>query len=78
GESGITVTLNGDEASDRGLSQDQSWTVEVRSATTGQLMATQSSTSRSETISTAGWPKGIYIVKVTVGKEVLTEKVVVK
>lgn len=77
-ESGITITLNGDGESDRGLSQDQAWTVEVRNATTGQLMTAQSSTSRSETISTAGWPKGIYIVKVTIGKEVLTEKVVVK
>lgn len=78
GEDGITVALIGDGDSEMGLSQDQSWTVEARSATTGQLMATQSSTSRSETISTAGWPKGIYIVKVTVGKEVLTEKVIVK
>ena len=78
GENGITVTLTEEEDTDRGLSQNQSWTVEVLSATTGQLMATQSSTSRSETISTAGWPKGIYIVKVTVGKEVLTEKVFVK
>ena len=41
-------------------------------------MTTLSSTNRSETISTAGWPKGIYIVKVTVGKEELTEKVMVK
>ena len=78
GENGITVTLNEEEDTDRGLSQDQSWTVEVLSATTGQLMATQSSSSRSETISTYGWPKGIYIVKVTVGKDVQTEKVVVK
>ena len=33
---------------------------------------------RSETISTAGWPKGIYVVKATIGKDVLTEKVMVK
>ena len=54
------------------------WTIEVINAATGQVMATQSSTSRSETISTAGWPKGIYVVKVTIGKEELTEKVMIK
>ena len=42
------------------------------------MMATQSSTSRSETISTVGWPKGIYVFKVTIGKEELTEKIMVK
>ena len=78
GENIITVTLNEDGNSERGIDIDPSWTIEVRNATTGALMATRSSTSRSETISTAGWPKGIYIVKVTVGKEVLTEKVIVK
>lgn len=78
GEGGITVTLNEDGGFERGMDFDQSWTVEVRNATTGQLMTSQSSTSRSETISTAGWPKGIYIVKVTIGKEVLTEKVIVR
>ena len=41
-------------------------------------MATQSSTSRSESISTVGWPKGIFVVKVIIDKEVLTEKVIVK
>jgi hypothetical protein len=41
-------------------------------------MTTLSSICRSETISTVGWPKGIYIVKVTIGKEEQTEKVLVK
>ena len=77
GDNGFTVTLEGSDP-ERESNEDQPWTVEVRSATTGQLMTVQSSTSRSESISTAGWPKGIYIVKVTIGKEVLTEKVVVK
>lgn len=74
----IIVTLNDDDDSQRSSSTDQSWTMEVRSVTTGQLMETQSSTSRSESISTVGWPKGIYVVAVTIGKEVLTEKVIVK
>lgn len=77
-DNGITISLNEDGDSDTGLSLDQNWTVEIRNATTGALMATQSSSSRSATISTAGWPKGIYAVKATIGKEVLLEKVIVK
>ena len=34
-------------------------------------------TSRTLTVPTAGWAKGMYVVNVTVGKEVLTRKVVV-
>lgn len=74
----ITVALNDDDDTQRSSSIDQSWLIEVRNLTTGQLMATQSSTSRSESISTVGWPKGIYVVKATIGDEVLTEKVIVK
>ena len=73
-DNGITILLN--EKGDSIL--DQTWTVEIRNATTGVLMATQSLTSFSAIISTAGWPKGIYAVKATIGKEVLTEKVIVK
>ena len=78
GEGGVTVTLveGGDVSKD--YTPDEPWTIEIINATTGQVMATQSSTNRSETISTAGWPKGIYVVKVTIGKEELTEKVIVK
>lgn len=78
GDNCITVMLNEDDDPERGLSLDQAWTVEIRNATTGTLMATQSSSSRSETISTAGWPNGIYVVKATIGNEVLTEKVMVR
>jgi hypothetical protein len=77
-ENGITVTLNEYGDSDRDLSLDQPWTVEIRNVTTGALMAIQSITNLSATISTTGWPKGIYIVKVTIGKDVLTEKVIVR
>ena len=62
----------------RGLSDDLSWTVEIRNANTGELMTTQSTTSRSASISTAGWSKGMYVVRVTIGEEVLTEKVIIK
>lgn len=78
GEEGITVTLVEDGDASKDFIPEEPWTIEVINATTGRVMATQSSTSRSETISTAGWPKGIYVVKVTIGKEELTEKVIVK
>lgn len=78
GGNGITVMLNEYEIPERVLTPDQSWAIEVRSAATGKLMTAQSSTSRSETISTIGWPKGVYIIKVIIGKEEFTEKVIVK
>lgn len=74
----ITVMLVEDGDASKDFTPSQSWTLEVRNASTGVLMATQSSASRSETISTVGWPKGIYVVKATVGDEELTEKVIVK
>ena len=77
GESGITVTLVEDGDASKDFTPEESWTLEIINAATGQVMATQSSKNRSETISTAGWPKGIYIVKVTIGKEELTEKIMV-
>lgn len=78
GENSITITLNEDGDSERGSILDQTWTVEIRNAATGALMASQSSSNRSETISTAGWPEGIYAVKAAVGKEELTGKFIVK
>ena len=76
GDSGITVMLVEEGDAARGFTEP--WTLEVINAETGRVMATQSSMNRSETISTTGWPKGVYIVKVTIGKEELTEKVMVK
>jgi hypothetical protein len=79
GEGSITVSLN--EEGESSVSGDviHPWTLEVSNALTGTLMATRSSmSSRSTTISTAGWPKGMYVVRVNIGNEVLTEKVIVK
>ena len=75
----ITVTLHerGNDSS-KSLTIDLPWTIEICNASSGVVMATQSSTSRSVSISTSTWPKGLYIVKATVGKEELTEKVIVK
>jgi subtilisin family serine protease len=77
GDGDITVTLVEDGDASKDFTLDEPWIMEITSATTGKVMATRSLTCRSETISTVGWPKGIYIVKVTIGKEELTEKVLV-
>lgn len=74
----ITITLNENGEFQRDMAYDQPWTIEVLNAETGELKATLSSTSRSETISTIGWPKGIYIIKITIGKEELTKKTLVQ
>ena len=74
----ITITLNENGEFQRDMAYDQPWTIEVHNAETGELKATLSSTSRSETISTIGWPKGIYIIKITIGKEELTKKTLVQ
>ena len=41
---------------------------------TGELMITQTSTTRSTIINNSGWPKGVYVVKVNVGKQLWSEK----
>ena len=74
----ITVTLVEDGDASKDFALDQPWTIEIVNAATGRVMNTLSPTSRSEIISTIGWPKGVYIIKVTIGKEELTEKVIVK
>lgn len=79
GNDDITVTLQ-EEGNDSSRSQvlNQPWSIEVCNAAFGMVMATRSSTSRSVSIPTSAWPKGLYIVKATIGKEELTEKVIVK
>ena len=77
GDNSLTVTLNAGSDPPTSTDVDLPWTLEIRNATTGELMTTRNSTSRSTTISTAGWPKGMYVVRVTIGYEMLTEKVLV-
>ena len=78
GDNSITVTLNEDGDNSETLRSNEPWTMEIRNAMTGELLTTQNSSIRSTTISTAGWPKGMYVVRVTIGNEVLTDKVVIK
>lgn len=76
--SNINISLNEDAVATKSLMHDQLWSYEIRSATMGDLKTSKKVNSRSTTISTTGWPKGIYIIKAIIGKEEATEKIVVK
>lgn len=77
-DNSLAIILNDNDDDSDGSREDEPWTMEIRNAMTGELMTTQNSNSRSTSVSTAGWPKGMYVVRVTIGNEVLTEKVVIK
>lgn len=62
--------------SDRSVTEK--WTIEVYNARTGEKVLVQEVEGNNYTFDTTGWESGIYIVRVTIGDEVLSEKVVVK
>ena len=72
------MTLNENSESTKDLRLDEPWTIEISNAMTGELMITQTSTTRSTIINNSGWPKGVYVVKVNVGKQLWSEKIVKK
>lgn len=72
GDNSLTITQNDNDESE-GSREDVPWTM----AMSGELMTTRNSTCHLLTVSTAGRPKGMYVVNVTVGKEVMTGKVAV-
>jgi Zn-dependent metalloprotease len=78
GDNGITIVIEENGYSSKDKNVHQPWTIEVCNALTGKQMSVLSRTGQLTTVSTAGWPKGMYVVKVTIGKEVFTEKVMVK
>lgn len=75
-DNSITVTLSGNSETSKAAGFDQPWTVEIRNVTSGELIETRSSTNQYATISTLGWQKGMYVVKVTLGNESWNEKIV--
>lgn len=77
-DNAITISLNENSESTKDLRLDEPWTIEICNVLTGELMTTCNSTSRSATILTAGWQKGMYVIKVTVGKESWNAKFVKK
>lgn len=57
---------------------DLSWILEVYNAMTGKKMFYQNVDEKSCIINTTGWDSGIYVVKVTINDEVISEKVRIK
>jgi hypothetical protein len=52
--------------------------VEVYSGQTGKKMTTGTFADNYYQLNTAGWPIGIYVVRVVRGEEVYTEKIQIK
>ena len=63
---------------DSTIKENLTWTIEVFNAATCECILKQKVEGAEQTISTSGWQPGIYVVRVTIGDEVLTEKIVVK
>lgn len=85
----ITVSLVADEDAENQLLRDGnidgllsseqfSWALEVFNATTGNKIINQQIEGNDFTFDTTGWETGVYLVKVTIGNEELTEKIIVK
>lgn len=55
-----------------------SWKIEVFSALSGEKVFEEKITGKSYIIDTTGWKPGIYVIRATIGNEVLNEKVIVK
>ena len=65
-------------ASDGSIQTNRTWALEVNNITTGAMVFCQKVKDSNFIIDTTGWKPGVYIVRVTIGKEKHTEKVVVK
>lgn len=72
-DSSQTTSLSDDYSTEKGT-----WTLEVYNATTGEKVFCQEVGGSNYMIDTTGWKPGVYVVKVTIDKEELTEKVIVK
>ena len=54
------------------------WNLEIYNAQTGERMTNMSVTGLSFTLDTSSWGAGVYVVRTTIGNEVLCEKVYIK
>lgn len=63
---------------DEDITESVSWMLEVYNTTSGRKVFEQKVEGKNGTILTAGWKPGVYVVKATIGDEVLSEKVVVR
>ena len=78
GDHGITITLNNPKVALKSVSYSKSWTLEVYGASTGRKMFAKCLDGNSATLSTLGWPKGMYVIKAIVGDELYAGKVMIK
>lgn len=67
--------MNNDARSESGI---QDWTLETYNVTTGDKVFGKKVDGSGYTIDTTGWKPGVYAVRAVVGKNVLSEKVIVK
>lgn len=54
------------------------WKIEIYNTLTGERLLSKTITSPSFKLDTTGWETGVYVIKVTVGDEMLSEKVFIK
>ena len=59
------------------IEQNPTWTLEVFDAASGTKLITKNVTGTSAVVAT-GKSRGVFVVRATIGKEVLSEKVVLK
>lgn len=67
--------MNSDARSESG---EQGWMLETYNVTTGDKVFSRKVEGSGYTIDTTGWKPGVYAVRAVVGKNVLSEKVIVK
>lgn len=73
------VTANSDVMSTYSdKSEQQVWLLEIYNVETGEKVFCQNMTESSCSIDTAGWKRGVYVVRVIIGDEVLSEKFIIK
>jgi len=58
--------------------EETEWDLEVYDAIQSMKTKTQKIKGNKQTISTSGWKYGVYIVRAIVGKDIISEKLVVK
>ncbi|MBR1546717.1 MAG: hypothetical protein IJ633_08005 [Prevotella sp.] len=78
---GMNVNFSGESliiTLDESALEEQNWSLEIANIVTGEKAITKTVTGNSVSLNTSGWKQGLYAVRVTIGKEVLTEKIQVK
>jgi hypothetical protein len=79
GNSGVTITLGGNEESgDRGQYDVEQWSLTIYNYETGELVYKQQVSGSSVSIDTSRWATGIYVAYAKIGDKEISQKFVVK